>query len=578
MIKKAIAELNQNDTSFNININEYIVSDVTKVENNTLYYRSIAEGLMLLNALSNGDGLSFNNSFKTFGTMLDLSRGAVYQVSYLKNLIRKQALMGANEIWLYMEDVFEVPEYPFFGYLRGKYSKEELIEVVLYAEIFGITLVPAVQTLGHMEQFLKWHDSRFVKDQYHVLLTEEERTYDLITAMFKSIRSIFKTDRIHIGLDETFGLGFGRYYKENGYKHQYDIFLDHLERVNDLALKIGFKDVLIWSDMFYRISSKHESYYDPTTEFSEELLARIPKNVGLVYWDYYNTNLELVNKMLDSHKKMGRKVIMASGTWTWVKFTYDKTQSDKTANVHIEASINQNIDEFILTQWGDDGAYADHETSLLGVYELGLKALTNNQPNASAYYNITKEHYNDALLKTKLNDATINPQGLMWDDPLLAIWTNNYVGNDYEALLQHITEYEGIVDSLKNNSELLFTYHIANANLFKLKARHRMLHNYFNNKPLTEAKPLFEQFKMHIKEVALIFNNLWHTKNKLIGLEAIQSRFATQLVRADEMIYIMENYDKGLITKIEAFEEKVGATNQLMSLKFIGIGYSMRPY
>ena len=29
---------------------------------------------------------------------------------------------------------------------------------------------------------------------------------------------------------------------------------------------------------------------------------------------------------------------------------------------------------------------------------------------------------------------------------------------------------------------------------------------------------------------------------------------------------------------IEAFEEKVGATNQLMSLKFIGIGYSMRPY
>lgn len=102
-------------------------------------------------------------------------------------------------------------------------------EVVAYAEIFGITLVPAIQTLGHMEQFLKWHDSRFVKDQYHVLLAEDDRTYELIKAMFKTIREVFKIDRIHIGLDETFGLGFGRYYKENGYKHQYDIFLDHLE-------------------------------------------------------------------------------------------------------------------------------------------------------------------------------------------------------------------------------------------------------------------------------------------------------------------------------------------------------------
>ncbi|HHW79216.1 MAG TPA: beta-N-acetylhexosaminidase, partial [Acholeplasmataceae bacterium] len=576
--KKAINELNNNNITFNSKFNDYVLSDKTYINGDVLYYKNISEGLMLLNALNEDETITFNDSFKTFGTMLDLSRGAVYKVSYLKNLIRKQAIMGANEIWLYMEDVYEVEGYPFFGYLRGKYSKEELKEVVAYAEIFGITLVPAIQTLGHMEQFLKWHDSRFVKDQYHVLLAEDDRTYELIKAMFKTIREVFKTDRIHIGLDETFGLGFGRYYKENGYKHQYDIFLDHLERVNTLALEMGFKDVLIWSDMFYRISSKHESYYDPETEFSNELLARIPKNVGLVYWDYYNTNLELVTKMLKSHKKMGRKVIMASGTWTWVKFTYDKNQSDKTANIHIEASKAEGIDEFILTQWGDDGAYVDHETSLLGVYELGLKALTNNKPNAKAYENITNELYSDALLKTKLNDATINPQGLMWDDPLLGIYVNNYVGNDYQALLPNIKQYETIVEQLKANDELLFTYHIASANLYKLKARYTMLNNYFNKKPLIEAKPLFDEFKKHIKEIAVIFDNIWHDRNKLIGLEAIQSRFATQLVRADEMTYIMENYDSGKIEKIEAFEDEVGATNQLLSLKFIGLGYSMRPY
>lgn len=140
--------------------------------------------------------------------------------------------------------------------------------------------------------------------------------------------------------------------------------------------------------------------------------------------------------------------------------------------------------------------------------------MTNNKPNAKAYENITNELYSDALLKTKLNDATINPQGLMWDNPLLGIYVNNYVGNDYQALLPNIKQYETIVEQLKANDELLFTYHIASANLYKLKARYTMLNN----------------------------------------------------------------YDSGKIEKIEAFEDEVGATNQLLLLKFIGLGYSMRPY
>lgn len=578
MIKNAIKELANNGIVLDTDISKFVESDKTYLDNQVLYYRNISEALMLLNAKTKGEDVQFKNNFKTFGTMLDVSRGAVFKVTYVKNLIRKQSLMGVNEIWMYMEDIYELEDYPFFGYLRGKYSKEELTEIVEYAEMFGIKMVPAIQTLGHMEQFLKWHNSIHYKDQNQVLIANSEKTHDLIRAMFKFLKPIFKTDRIHIGMDETFGLGFGRYYKQNGYKHQNDIFLEHLEVVNKIALEEGYKDVLIWSDMFFRIASKTESYYDPNIEFSDELLNKIPENVGLVYWDYYNSDLNLVNKMLASHKKMGRKVIMASGTWTWVKFTYDKTQSDKTANTHIKASEEQGVDEFILTQWMDDGAYADHETSLLGVYEIGLNALTKSKPNKDVYYNITHELYEDALMKAKLNDVTINPQGLMWDDPLLGIYVNNYVGNDYKKLKDHIKEYEELSKKLSTNNELNFVYNISTANLYKLKGRYTMINNYFNDKPLKEAVPFFKEFKKYIETLSVLFNDMWHEKNKLIGLEAIQSRFATLLVRADEMLYIIDEYDKGNIKKIEAFEDKVGVTNQIQSLKFVGLGYSMRPY
>ena len=38
--------------------------------------------------------------------------------------------MGLNSMMLYTEDTYTVDNYPYFGYLRGRYSKEELKEIV----------------------------------------------------------------------------------------------------------------------------------------------------------------------------------------------------------------------------------------------------------------------------------------------------------------------------------------------------------------------------------------------------------------------------------------------------------------
>ena len=66
---------------------------------------------------------------KRFGVMLDMSRNAVMKVEEVKNFILILKRMGYNSLQLYTEDTFEIEGEPFFGYMRGRYSIEELKEI-----------------------------------------------------------------------------------------------------------------------------------------------------------------------------------------------------------------------------------------------------------------------------------------------------------------------------------------------------------------------------------------------------------------------------------------------------------------
>ena len=88
-------------------------------------------------------------NFQRNGFMLDCSRNAVFTVSKVKSIIRTLAKLGMNVLMLYTEDTYEVPGRPYFGAYRGRYTKAELKEMDAYAKLFGIELVPCIQTLAH---------------------------------------------------------------------------------------------------------------------------------------------------------------------------------------------------------------------------------------------------------------------------------------------------------------------------------------------------------------------------------------------------------------------------------------------
>ena len=63
---------------------------------------------------------------KNLCVMLDCSRNAVLNVDALKKYIDILVKFGYSRVMLYTEDTYEIEGEPYFGYLRGRYSKKEL--------------------------------------------------------------------------------------------------------------------------------------------------------------------------------------------------------------------------------------------------------------------------------------------------------------------------------------------------------------------------------------------------------------------------------------------------------------------
>lgn len=298
-----------------------------------------------------------SGAFEDVCVMLDCSRNAVPTVKVLKKFIRNLAFLGYNSCMLYMEDVYEVDGEPYFGYLRGRYTKAEMKELDVYAASIGIELIPCIQTLAHLLRIKRWSEYKPHFDCQDILLVGDERVYTLIDNMLKTLSSCFSTRRIHIGMDEAWQLGLGKYLDLNGYQDRFEIFLTHLEKVNALAQKYGYKDCIMWSDMFAWMARKLGKVNEKGEEvIPEEVLSRVPKNVQLCHWKYHGLTKEAYEPSMKLHDSFKNPVWFASGTSAWSSILPYNSYAAQAAKVSLEVAKAHGVKRVVETHWGDDGA------------------------------------------------------------------------------------------------------------------------------------------------------------------------------------------------------------------------------
>ena len=120
-------------------------------------------------------------------------------------------------------------------------------------------------------------------------------------------------------MDEAWRIGRGTYLDKNGQVPRSDILCDHLGRVVEICKKHDVEP-MIWSDMFCKLALKTDNYYEVDGQGISEEKFSIPKDVSLVYWDYYSTDYSRYQKMIRLNQSFGQEVIFAGGIWTWIGY------------------------------------------------------------------------------------------------------------------------------------------------------------------------------------------------------------------------------------------------------------------
>ena len=288
------------------------------------------------------------------GIMLDCSRNAVYTVETVKKLIEYMSKMGFNTLMLYTEDTYEIKDEPYFGYLRGRYSSDELKTIDKYCSQHGIEFIPCIQTLAHLGCIFKWDRYDKVHDINDILLIDAEETYELIEKMISSVAGNFTSRNIHIGMDEAFAVGLGNYLRKNGYADRFELLHRHLERVTEICKKYGFSPMM-WSDMFFNLAAGEYYVKDPDI-IKKDFSKYVPEEVSLVYWDYYSLDKERYDTMIKAHRNFDRPLWFAGGLWNWIGFLPKNAFTLNTSKEAVKSCVENGVENMFFTMWGDDGA------------------------------------------------------------------------------------------------------------------------------------------------------------------------------------------------------------------------------
>lgn len=534
----------------------------------TEFFRALA---MLTDKIRKGEKnfeIIQKRQFDSCGVMIDVSRRAVLKPATVKHIIRYMAKMGLNLMMLYTEDTFKMDKYPYFGYLRGAYTKDEIKELVAYGEIFGVELVPCIQTLAHLSSTLRWGYANGMKDTNDILLIDEEKTYEFIEEMIKTARECYNTDKIHIGMDEAHDVGFGEYFRRHGYVDRFKLLSKHLGRVMEITGKYGFKPMM-WSDMFFRLASKNGNYYDTKAKMPENITELVPEGISMVYWDYYNNDEKVYDFMIKTHKEMQRDIVFAGGIWTWAGLSpqYDKTYV--TTKAGLSSCRKNGIKNVFATMWGDDGAECSIYTALLGMQLYGeynyfdevtsrhlaemFKVCTGYDADAFALFNI--DDFGGLCTE---HDAMVSKQ-VFYSDPLLGLFDKNLSKLDLKTHYKKLLDkFDGI--SPQEGLEYLFEYQRQLIKILyeKCTAGTETMQAYKSRdtKALAEIAARLAEIAADVEKLRGMQYEIWNRNNKAFGFEYFDGKLGAVIARLKSSARKIEDYVNGKFDKIEELEEE----------------------
>lgn len=477
--------------------------------------------------------------FSSAGIMLDASRNRVFHVSFLKRLILLLALAGYDHFMLYLEDVYELPDEPAFGFMRGRYSSEELKECNAFAASLGIRMIPCIQTLGHMENLLKHSQYAHIKDTSNILLADEEATYSLIEKMLTFWQQVLPGGEIHVGMDEVSAIGRGRFLEKYGLQDRKEILLRHLQKVASLCEKYGFTP-MIWADMLLHGEKP-----------LDELKKAMPEKIKLYHWDYSGTVPEKYTEAFERLAPLNKEITMTGSVYSYNVFSWVPSIMERVIPPSLTACRENHIKRYLLSVWGDAGSFCCAASWTAGLFTAAslLRGHTQEKAHSTSLLLVKylmQEDYSFFLQAGELGmivgKRPLPSAGLFWEDPI----QGSVYGYCCTAFPEEMKKYKKVLEKIVKKGEnlsrrtnackLLTT--LAKTMLELLLMREKLLESYRknDNKELERLrKEMIPQCRKDLAAFDRLFREEWLSSGKVFGLEIIQRRNMGVYRRLEEL-------------------------------------------
>lgn len=311
---------------------------------------ALGPGVIALNAIQIEDWPSLPYR----GLMIDTAHGAKPTIEFLKELLDQMASWKMNQLYLYVETNLPLTN-PTPPWHANMWSKSEIGDLVSYAAVRHIDVVPCVELYGHLHELLTNESESPIGAFPHggELNPAETRTAEIVKSWTRQIANMFPSSWLHIGFDEPFELDRMNPQARRNIAPD-KLWSDHLHATAELVLSLG-KKPMFWADIDEGafLFNKYP-----------QLASSLPKAAVAVPW-FYDARSDY-SPLLSLFKQFDVPLMVAPAISDWDDIFPDYATSFQNIQGMITAGRAVNAKGMVNTIWSDS-AMALHSVDAPGI-------------------------------------------------------------------------------------------------------------------------------------------------------------------------------------------------------------------
>ncbi len=276
------------------------------------------------------------------GVMMDLSHGPLPTVDEIKRQIDFLARWKANQYYFYSELSIELKGYPLIN-PGGRYSQEQVRDVIQYARERHVDVVPCLEFYGHLHDLFRLERYADLAPLAHggEINPRNPRIRPMMEDWIAQMAALFPSAWFHVGLDEPWELERAGSAAAGGASPS-ELYLDHLNFLAGLLGRRG-KRMMFWADVA-----------SGATLFTRypDLASRLPRDIIAVPWHYHVE--KDYSRLLAPFTGTGVPQVIGTGIWAWDNLAPDFARGFANMGGFVQEGQKQNVLGVIHTNWADD--------------------------------------------------------------------------------------------------------------------------------------------------------------------------------------------------------------------------------